>query len=132
MYNNKVAYISEQQAKDLITTLKQDKGYHIGVIDGIFSKTWLEYLEQIRLQYKFPTKEDVFEGYLDWMEDLSWLNKNAFALFIFNYNDFLSKEPQNKKIVMEMFTEILNWWSTDADKYWNEGMTRPFNVYLVK
>lgn len=131
MHNNKISYISKKQAEELIMTLNYDNSHHIGIIDGKNAKTWLEYLDLIRQQYHFPTNEDVFDGYLDWMEDLSWLSKNAFSIFIFHYKSFLSKEPKNKKIVMEMFDELISWWSKDADIYWEKGKTKPFNVYLI-
>lgn len=132
MYENKIHYISKQSADEKIQNLQFDPQHHIGIIYGNKAKTWLSYLVQIREQYKFPTIEEVFDGYLDWMEDLSWLNKEAFSMFIFDYKQLLCVEPNNKKIVMEMFDDILVWWSTDIEKYCVEGQPKPFNIYMVE
>lgn len=132
MIKNNIYYVSKQQAEEKLNDLKKDQMAHIGIIQGMTAKTWKDYLTQIRMQYLFPTIEDVFDGYSDWMEDLSWLNKDSYSLFIFDYELFMSKEPKNKKIVMSMFLEdILPWWDTDVTKYCVGGEVKPFNVYLI-
>ncbi len=129
---NQIYYISDTQKNSIIAKLKINTANHIAIIDGQNTQTWEEYLQQVRKIYKFPTKESVFDGYRDWMQDLSWLNKETFSLFITNFNLFMRKEPINKKIVMDLFLDaILPWWERDVELYCVDGKTKPFNVYLI-
>lgn len=129
---NQIYYISDTQKNSLIAELKTNTANHIAIIDGQNTQTWEDYLQQVRKIYKFPTVESVFDGYRDWMQDLSWLNKETFSLFITDFNLFMCKEPINKKIVMDLFLEaILPWWEKDVELYCADGKTKPFNVYLI-
>lgn len=132
MYDNKMVHISAEEANKRILELKKDKDIFTVVLDGKEISNWKEYINIVRKTYKFPTIEDNYDGYRDWMEDLSWLNKNGYALFIHNFSKFLSGEPKTKEIVMDLFENyILLWWAEEADLYWYKGATKPFNIYLI-
>ena len=132
MFNNTIYYISKEEAENKIRELTSDKSVHVAIIDGNKAKTWKQYLKQIETVYDFPTKDDNFDGYSDWMCDLDWLKRDSYALFIMNYDDFMRNEPENKKRVMLMFLDsILPWWQHDVELYCVEGKPKQFNVYLV-
>ena len=129
---NSISYISNEEAESKINELKLNKNAHVAVINGDKVKTWDQYLKQIEIIYNFPTKGDNFNGYADWMMDLSWMECDSFALFIMNYDDFMCREPENKKHLMLMFLDtILPWWQHDIELYCVEGKPKQFNVYLV-
>ena len=130
---NKILYISKQAAERKIKYLKTCENIHVAIIDGRKAKTWKDYLRQIETLFQFPTTNDNFDGYTDWMQDLSWLNKDAYALFIWDYDEFMCIEENNKKVVMSIFSEqILPWWQQDVELYCVGGKPKEFNVYLVK
>ena len=132
MPKNTIYYISKEEADNKINELKSNNKIHVAVINGNKVKTWKQYLSQIQAIYNFPTKNDNFDGYADWMQDLSWIEHDAYALFILDYDDFMIQEPQNKKIVMSIFlTQILPWWQHDVELYCLGGEPKEFNVYLV-
>ena len=110
---------------------------HIAIIDGKDNRDWNSYIKTIEELYKFPTKDDNYAGYDDWMCDLSWFDVDEFVdefvLFIINYDEFLSDDLKIKNIVMEGFKDsILPWWDEDVEKYVVEGRKRKFNVFIIK
>ena len=132
MFENKILHVSPKEAEIKIKELNGFPNVHVAVVEGRKAKTWNAYLKQIERLYKFPTTGDNFDGYADWMQDLSWLEKDSFALFILDYEEFMCLEEKNKQIVMSIFTEqILPWWQHDVELYCVGGKPKEFNVYLV-
>ena len=69
------------------------------------------------------------QGY---MTDLMWIDKDAFSIFILNYEDFMIEDMSLKKAVMNWFlTDILYWWSEDVEVHCMGGESKEFNIYLV-
>ena len=132
MVDNKIFYISQQEAENKIKDFNARENIHVAVVDGHNAKTWKDYLSQIETLYQFPTTNDNFDGYADWLQDLSWLEKEAYALFIWDYDEFMSMDQNSKKIVMSIFLDqILPWWQHDVELYCVGGKSKEFNIYLV-
>ena len=82
---------------------------------------------------EFPIPAKGLDGYLDWITDLSWLNRDGYALIIKNYNCFMSEDLRKKEIVMESFGKtVLPWWENEVERCVVEGKAKSFNVYLVE
>lgn len=133
MHDNKIYYISQEEADKKLCALKQRDEVFTVVIDGSKIKNWDDYIRVITKEFRFPTFEARnYDGYIDYMTDLMWIDKNAFALFILNYEEFMSKDLTLKKAVMNWFlTDILFWWSEDVEVHCMGGKSKEFNVYLV-
>ena len=113
---NKIEIISKEQFKEIVD--KNINNYHIAIIDGKKNKDWNSYRETIEELFKFPTKNNNYDGYCDWMQDLSWFDVDGFIVCIINYNDFLSNDLKSKNIIMKMFCDtLLSWWDEEVEKY---------------
>ena len=102
-------------------------------IDGQFIQSWHEYVAAIQDAFKFPTTcFDSIDRYLDWMRDLSWLNKNGFVLIIKNYKSFMHNNPMLKKELFNDFKMIiLPFWEQEVIFTVVRGKPKNFIVYLV-
>ena len=67
------------------------------------------------------------------MRDLSWIESDSFILCITNYDDFLSTNLEEKKIIMNMFQNtILPWWDEEVVKFVVDGERKKFNIFIVE
>lgn len=133
MHDNKIFYISHEKADQKLQELKKRDDIFIVVLDGRKIKNWNDYIQVMTKEFHFPTFEARnFDGYTDYMTDLMWIDKNAFALFILDYDEFMKEDLRLKKAVMNWFlTDILFWWSEDVEVHCMEGESKEFNIYLV-
>ncbi|KQL34056.1 hypothetical protein AN960_20570 [Bacillus sp. FJAT-25509] len=73
------------------------------------------------------------DRYLDWIRDLDWIEKDSFAIVIYNYNDFLNTELELKDIIINTFKDtILPFWEEEVERVVVEGKAKSFKVYLVE
>lgn len=127
---NKIEIVSKERLEKIIN---KNSKYHIAIIDGKKNKNWDCYRDTIEELYKFPTKHNNYDGYSDWIRDLSWINADGYILGIINYDDLLSDDLVCKNIIMKLFRKtILPWWDKDVEKYVVGGEKRPFNIYIVR
>lgn len=113
---NKIETINIEYLNELVN--RNNSNCHIAIIDGKENKNWDSYIKTIENLYRFPTKDDNYDGYSDWMRDLSWLEADSFILIIFNYDDLLSNDLLSRKIIINMFRNtILPWWDGEVEKY---------------
>lgn len=133
MHDNKIYYISEEEAQKKIKELKQREDIYSVVLDGSKIKNWDDYIRIITKEFRFPTFEKRnFAGYTDYFTDLMWIDKDAFALFILNYDKFMKDDIITKEFIMNRFlTDILYWWSEDVEVHCMGGESKEFNIYLV-
>lgn len=128
---NKIEIIEKDDFEKLLNV--NSNNCYIVIIDGKENKDWNSYKDTIESKFKFPTKNNNYDGYSDWMRDLSWLESKSFMLFIFNYREFLSEDLECKKVIMNMFQNtILPWWSEDVEKYVVCGEKKDFNIFIVE
>ena len=129
---SKIHTISAQEMAVQKMNFQLDESTYIVEIDGATIQSLEKYLSEISDKFKFPVPSRHLGGYNDWMRDLDWLGKSKYVLIIYNYNEFLSKDVQSKKVIMDNFLDcIFPWWQTDVEKYCVDGKAKPFNVYLV-
>ncbi|XZF77799.1 barstar family protein [Bacillus sp. AL-1R] len=102
-------------------------------LNGKNIHSWEDYIEQIEREFDFPTTcIDSMDRYLDWIRDLDWIEKDSFAIVIYNYNDFLSSELELKnKIINRFKNTILPFWEEEVVYTMVGGQVKSFNVYLV-
>lgn len=133
MHDNKIYYISEEEAQKKIKELKQREDIYSVVLDGSKIKNWDDYIRIITKEFRFPTFEKRnLDGYLDYFTDLMWIDKDAYALFILSYDKFLNQNLTDKEWIMKRFLDhILFWWSEDVEVHCMGGESKEFNIYLV-
>ena len=80
------------------TALDTFKGYHLGTIDGKEAKTFKTFYQQVEKVLNFP---DYFGHNLDSFDELindfEWIENPDIALYIKNFDAFLSDEKKQEK-----------------------------------
>ena len=133
MINHSVNVVTLAEMEELLKELRQDDSLHIAEFQGSEIKNYRSFEDTMweTLQFPLPQYKN-FDGYSDWIRDLSWLEKEGYVLVIYDYDDFLSEDKQAKTdIVFHFINRILIWWKRDVEKCVVEGRTKPFNIYLV-
>ncbi|OTN87638.1 hypothetical protein A5819_000084 [Enterococcus sp. 7E2_DIV0204] len=121
--------------KDLkeIECKELNKYTHYVKIDGSKIDSWQTFKEDMIEKFKLPMGQDGNANeYLDWMRDLSWLNKTSYVLIIYNYDEFLSGNSSEKKNIMNDFSEyILPFWESEVEQAVVDGEAKSFQLYLI-
>lgn len=92
MYDNVMIHLSKEEADKKIAELKDNSSVFTVVLDGEKIPYWRNYIRIVEKEYRFPTKNDNFDGYYDWMCDLSWLGKKTVTLCLYSISrNFLLK-----------------------------------------
>lgn len=133
MHDNKIYYVSQDYADKKLLELNERDDMFTVVLDGTKIKDWNDYIRVMTKEFRFPKFEARnYDGYADYMTDLMWIDKDAFSIFILDYDEFMKNDISTKKLVMDIFlTEILFWWSEDVEVHCMGGKSKEFNIYLV-
>jgi hypothetical protein len=118
---------------EIRTKLDKDDSIFVGVLDGENIQSERDFLLAMSETFRFPIVAISVDGYLDWIRDLDWLNKDSYALIIENYGNFIRKRSDVKhKLSVELFTRtIFPHWDEDVTRVTVGGRVKPFYVYLV-
>lgn len=132
--DNNIYIISDDKVNDLKKDWSMNGDVYVVEIDGKLIGSWEDYITKIEKAFDFPTScIDTVDGYLDWIRDLSWIDKKSYRLVIHNYNYFLTTDPQLKASIMDDFKEIiLPFWQDEIQNTVIDGESHSFDVYLVK
>jgi len=132
MIDNKIYNIRANELNN-IRQEAETMGAYLVEIQGEETQSWDDYLDKIEVAFRFPNEWRVtIDGYIDWMQDLAWLEQDSYILLIHDYPQFLIQALETRKMVMEIFDNvILPWWQTDVEKYCIDGKAKSFNIYLV-
>jgi hypothetical protein len=133
MINNKISNIDKVKAKALLQTTQADPSCFVIEIDGTGIHSWEDYIYLVEEKMKFPTTcIDSIDRYLDWIRDLSWLDKSSYTVIINDSTQFLTEDLRIRNIILTSFEDtVLPWWQSEVEKCVVEGKAKPFNVYLV-
>lgn len=130
---NKVINISLLELKSIREKLIADDRVFFVELNGDAVKTISDYLAIISKSMYFPIPSRAFDGYYDWMQDLSWINKDRIVCVINQYSKFLSEDIEARDKIISGFKDvILPWWENDVMKHVVNGKTKAFQVYLVE
>lgn len=105
---NKVIKVNGK--KELYESISKIKtSYFKREFDGEKIQNWGEYIKTIGDAFNFPSfsRYPNYDGYIDWMKDLSWIKSDTILLIINNYNDFMKNNEQEKIKFLEMIECIL-------------------------
>jgi len=113
-------------------TLSSNDSLYIADIKGNDIQNIQDYLNTVNELFKFPIPTRGFDGYLDWMRDLNWLNMEGYVLIINNFSIFLKDDSKLKKQIISDFVDvILPFWQDEVKEVVVGGKAKPFIVYLV-
>jgi hypothetical protein len=132
-FRNIVQKIDEEEFLIIKKKSEETDSVFLVVLDGKEIKSGNDYILHIQSLFKFPTScIDNWDGYLDWIRDLSWLNKEEYILVINNFLQFLKDDIAMKQDIISLFEEvILPFWQEEVERVVVDGKPKPFNVYLI-
>jgi len=130
---NEIIKISSQEMSEILKEFRRDQSSYILELDGSKIYSWKDYIEIVAEKLEFP-KINLYskDGYIDWMTDLEWLEKESYIVIIYEYSKFMNENPCEKEEVIDMFrTNILPFWKEEVTHVTAGGYPKKFNVYLV-
>jgi len=130
---NKIQEISLEEFAFIKGELSVSPEVYLVEINGSEIQSWDEYVSQIQQRFKFPTPcNDSVDRYLDWMRDLSWIEKENYMLVIYQFDRFFEHEPELKNEIILDFKEIiLPFWQEEVVDIVVGGKEKSFMVYLI-
>jgi len=131
MFKNKIFKASQPEVEVILKNVNSD--IHVVEIDGRKIQSWQDYISEIETKMKFPTTcIDSIDRYLDWITDLTWLEKKGYILIIYNFTEFIKNDLSLKSELIEDFKRtILPFWQEEIKEVVVNGEPQRFNVYLV-
>ena len=129
---NRIIRIAQKDADKILLRLRNDPNTFCVEIEGSNCKVSLDYLTEVSIKFQFPIISKGYDGYEDWIRDLTWIKQENIAIVINNYCKFLCEEPSKKCLVLNSFEEVVfPWWESEVCEHMVEGKTRSFIVYLI-
>lgn len=114
---------------------KEGEGDFIITLDGMEIDTFEKFLCYIEKEFHFPEScQGMFNRFMDWICDLTWLDYKSYIVIIKSYSNFMSKSDYNLKcLVMNAFQhDILPFWEEDVSKIVVGGTPHSFKIYLLE
>lgn len=131
--NNKIVYVTRNEAKLIKADAVQNSEIYFVEIDGAGIKTEEDYVRTMADAFAFPSvlPKMILGWYDDYITDLMWIEQNEIVLLINNYDLMLVNNPKIKNDIIKDFEEsILPWWEKDVVGHMVGGVPRKFSVYL--
>lgn len=129
---NKIIHITSNEFKLVQKILARNDQVFLAEIEGKGIATLSEYFLAISDLCHFPIPARSWDGYEDWMTDLTWIDKKNIVIVIKNFQNFMHSETSSKNKVIKNFqNSIIPWWERDVMKYVVHGEFKTFKVYLV-
>jgi RNAse (barnase) inhibitor barstar len=93
-------------------TSKKDKNTEVAILDGKTIPTMADFYAQIAKQLHLPSHFGKnLDALFDCLCDFSWLDTNNVHIVLRGYDEFLSKEPRNKRWdILVTFNDAANEW----------------------
>jgi len=133
---NKMIRIASERAAQLHSTLQAEKGLWIAELDGRKVDTWLDYISEVEVLFRFPPpaveEHETPDGYLDWMTDLSWLGTDGYIMIIDHFRSFMKGDVRMREVILSTLQEVvLPFWQEEVVRIVIGGTPKPFMVYLI-
>ena len=127
MIKNKIHYILKQNIDEILSS--ED---FVILFDGKKIRNKNELFRFLKETIDLPDSDN-WSSIIDWLTDLSWLKADKYAFVFDNYNSFLADDLVSKELFLEILKEeVLPWWENDAKKYVVGGVSKSFQVYIIK
>jgi RNAse (barnase) inhibitor barstar len=91
---------------------KKDKNTEVAILDGKIISTMADFYTQIAKQLHLPSHFGKnLDALFDCLCDFSWLDTNNVHIVLRGYDEFLAKEPRNKRWdILVTFNDAANEW----------------------
>ena len=109
------------------------KGF-VAEIDGKEAKDSKSFLKIMWEKLKMPYPQwQNWDGYLDWMRDLTWIKEQDLNIVFTNFNDLLSEEPAIKASVINDFVSVIfaYWNAVKEEDLEDKNQIKNIAVYCV-
>ena len=129
---NKLMKVNKEELNESIN--KIGKEYFKVKIDGKKIQNWNNYIKNIGDSFNFPrvSRYPNYDGYSDWMRDLTWIPSDIIVLIIDDYESFMKDDEDEKNKFLDMITIILQCRNERRkNKNFSEKMKKTLLVYLV-
>ncbi|MBD5470027.1 MAG: barstar family protein [Lachnospiraceae bacterium] len=133
--NNKIIYVTKEEAQAIKRDALQNKDIFWAEIEGTGIKTEEDYVQAMASAFDFPGElpEMKIGWYNDYINDLMWIKQKSIILMIHDYDSMLVDNPEIKEIIIEYFQEItLPWWEGEIIGHMVGGTPKSFLVYLER
>ena len=91
-----------------------------------------DFFHVISRECGFPFACNGFDGYLDWIRDLSWINQNRIAIIIRERDKFMTDDIEGLGIFYEtMLNVVFPWWDHEVVDCVVGGKAKEFSVFLL-
>ena len=129
---NEARCISREECGRLLASIDHSSTF-VAVIEGSRYRDWEGFVDDIAEIFDFPMRDQRNpNAFLDWICDLDWLGKEAYALFILDFPRFMEDNPRDKKWIIGLFTQlVLPFWEREVEQCVVGGRAKPFDLYLV-
>ena len=133
MIRNKIHIANTSEINELKRSIMKNNNIRLVEISGNTISSWEEYAAELERQLKFPTScIRSVDIYLDWIQDLSWIDENELIIIIYDFDRFIESNPSLKNEIISDFEEvILPFWESEVEKCVVGGKAKSFNVYLA-
>ncbi len=131
--NNKIVYVTKEQAQVIKMNAAQDRDVFFAEIDGAKIRTEEDYVRAMSVAFAFPhaLPKMVLGWYNDYIHDLMWIEQEKIVTLIHDYDLMLAYDLKIKETIISHFEEItLPWWEGEVVGHMVGGMPRSFMVYL--
>lgn len=130
---NSVKHLTPSEMKIVMDSLVVAENIHIVSVESEKLNSLEDYFSLISALFEFPTKCHNFSSYLDWIKDLSWLNKKQYVLVFYNYKKSFKGDVALQESILEDFSDdILPWWQSGVIEFSTDGTPTGFDVYIVE
>lgn len=133
--NNKIVYVTKDEAQLIKADAVQNREIYFAEIDGAEIKVEKDYVRAMAEAFAFSHKlpEMKLGWYNDYITDLMWIEQKEIVLIINNYDLMLVDNLKLKNDIMADFEEIiLPWWEEEVVGHMVGGVPRKFLVYLER
>jgi len=129
---NKILYLSFDKFEKIKRHIQEDEDCFLVEIYGKECKTADQFYKKISQIMSFPITAKSFDGFFDWIRDLSWIIPRKIAFVIYNFELFMLQDTKERSYLVSAFCEdILPWWEAEVKQHAVGGLPRKFDVYLV-
>lgn len=131
--NNKIVYVTKEEAKEIKNHLLCNEDIFIAEIEGTKIRTEADYVQAMFSAFAFPNELPAMKlgWYNDYICDLMWIRQKNIVLIIHEYDSMLNDDIKLKRTILDDFEEIiLPWWESEVIGHMVGGISRGFIVYL--
>lgn len=100
-------------------------------LDGKLLQEKIHAINYICKSFQITRKVTNWAGLRDVLSDSYWINNDVTYVFLTNQQLIFRDNLNLRQILLTIFSDTIEWWDCDVEKYVVGGKKKSFNVYLV-